>query len=70
MLVFEKAPYKVERKEIPSYFTPDNIAKINFYWAWKTLGWPYSGGWAEQPAQLIDIVMTLESEMGKRAKND
>lgn len=68
VLVLEKAPYKVERRLIPSYFTEENAAKIAFFWQYKNLGWPYSGGWAEQPGHIVDVVMTLEQELGRRAK--
>jgi len=32
-------------------------------WArWKRFGWPYDGGWAEQPARMFDVVEALEGE--------
>lgn len=56
----------VKRHEIPSYFTEFHTQCIQFYFRYKTFGWPYAGGWAEQPARLFDIVEICESEMGKR----
>lgn len=58
----------MRRDEIPSYFTGENVSRIEFYYRYKTFGWPYAGGWAEQPAHLVDIVELLEGEMGKRIK--
>jgi hypothetical protein len=58
----------VRRDEIPSYFTEENVKRIEFYYRYKAFGWPYAGGWAEQPAGLVDIVELLEGEMGKRVK--
>lgn len=32
-------------------------------WArWKRYGWPDGGGWADQPAQMFDVVDALETE--------
>jgi hypothetical protein len=59
----------VDRSRIPEYLSRDNLDKINFYWHYKAFGWPYLGGWAEQPAHLVDIIFCLESELGKRQKN-
>lgn len=58
----------VRRSEIPSYFTEENTRKIEFFYRYKAFGWPYAGGWAEQPAVLVDIVEVCEGEIGKRAK--
>lgn len=60
--------YEVDRSRIPSYFCQENTDPIQFYWRWKVLGWPYSGGWAEQPGGLVDIILLLEEENGKRLK--
>lgn len=60
--------YVVRRDEIPSYFNEENTRRIEFYYRYKAFGWPYAGGWAEQPAHLVDIVELLEGEMGKRVK--
>jgi hypothetical protein len=31
---------------------------------WKRFGWPYAGGWAEQPARVFDVIEALETEFG------
>ena len=33
---------------------------IDFFAQYKTMGWPYRGGWAEQPARLPQSVMLLD----------
>ena len=60
--------YVIRRDEIPFYFNEENTLRIEFYYRYKAFGWPYAGGWAEQPAGLVDIVELLEGEMGKRVK--
>lgn len=56
----------IERARIPEYFNKDNDAKLGFYSRYKMFGFPFSGGWAEQPAYLLDIVERLESESRKK----
>jgi hypothetical protein len=53
---------------IPEYLNIESKIEVQFFWQYKSLGWPYTGGWAEQPAQLVDVVFLLESENGKRIK--
>jgi hypothetical protein len=59
---------EVERARIPEYFRGENAEKMEFYSRYKMFGWPFSGGWAEQPAYLVDIVECLEIEASKRMK--
>jgi hypothetical protein len=58
--------HSIKRQDIPTYFTYENMQRIEFFWKYKTLGLPFSGGWAEQPAYLVDIIIALETEIGKR----
>lgn len=59
----------VEKDKIAGYFhDPELVAQLNFFYRYKVMGWPYSGGWAEQPAKFVDVVETLEVESGKRLK--
>lgn len=60
-----KAGYEVERHKIPEYFTPSVYSILSVYYKYKMFGWPWSGGWGEQPAYLVDIIETLEREAGK-----
>lgn len=64
-MVMPGCDYKVERRKIPEYLARDEIEMIRFFWQWKSLGWPFSGGWAEQPANLVDVVFLLEGEYTK-----
>ncbi|MEA4864179.1 MAG: hypothetical protein VB088_02135 [Sphaerochaeta sp.] len=38
----------------------DACDAIAFFLRWKMMGWPYLGGWAEQPARLFEIVELLD----------
>jgi hypothetical protein len=39
------------------------IRKAIHLWArWKNYGWPYAGGWAEQPARVFDVIEAVENE--------
>jgi hypothetical protein len=58
--------YGVERARIPEYFNTENDKKLGFYFKYKLFGWPFGGGWAEQPAYLLDIVERLETESRKK----
>ena len=42
--------------------TPEIWKAIEIWFRWKTYGWPFEGGWAEQPARLFDIVDSLERQ--------
>jgi len=52
----------VRGTDIPGYFTQDFWRALHLWARWKKLGWPYAGGWAEQPGQVVDIVDALEEE--------
>ena len=56
---------KVIRERIPEYLSNESRAKVRFYFQWKAFGWPFSGGWAEQPAYLVDVVSFLDGEYSK-----
>lgn len=56
----------VERWHIQDYFTPQIMRQIDLYWKIKQYGWPYSGGWADQPANIFGLVCILDNEMEKR----
>jgi hypothetical protein len=58
--------YAVERAKIPEYLSGDNGARLGFYSRYKAFGWPFSGGWAEQPAYLVDVIERLEIESQKK----
>lgn len=41
---------------------PGVVAAIQVWQRWKRYGWPYLGGWAEQPCRVFDAVNVCESE--------
>lgn len=52
----------IKRKDIPGLFPPEVRQVIGYYWTAKKYGLPYSGGWAEQPAIIMDIITALDNE--------
>jgi hypothetical protein len=46
--------------------TDEHYAQFDMWSKWKTMGLPFSGGWAEQPAVFTDIINALEREFNKR----
>ena len=66
--------YIVKRIEIPKILSDENLQETNFnqvYNIWKKhkegYGFPYSGGWAEQPAFVMDAIDMFNQEYNKRA---
>jgi hypothetical protein len=39
---------------------------IGFWLKYRKYGLPYHGGWAEQPAVVMDVIDTLETEAEKK----
>lgn len=58
--------YEICRKDIPSYMTPRAYASIDLWQKYKSYGFPFAGGWAEQPAIYMDVIDALERELKKR----
>lgn len=56
---------EIRRDKLPEYFTPDNMQYIEYYINYRTFGFPYIGGWAEQPCHVLDLIKTLEMENNK-----
>ena len=58
--------WKVGRHEVwgcpQKLVTTEALEKIGLWGRWKRYGWPYAGGWAEQPARVFDIVDAVEGE--------
>lgn len=52
----------VKLDDIGEILSDEGIAldAISFYRRYRTMGWPYRGGWAEQPARLEEIVELLD----------
>ena len=62
--------YEIERGDIQKYFTKEIDEQLEVYAYYCKFGFPYIGGWAEQPAVFIDICSTLIDEGNKRAKRN
>ena len=55
-------PHFIMRSAIPQYVTPTFWALFRVWHRYHIgLGLPYSGGWAEQPAHLVDVIELYES---------
>ena len=53
------AAVSIKQKDIPAIIDSE-LPALEFYFRYKIMGLPFSGGWAEQPALVIDIIETLE----------
>lgn len=53
--------FTVERREIPPLFTDSFWKAVQIWQRWRKLGMPFSGGWAEQPTHIVEIIDMLES---------
>ncbi len=51
----------VDRYEIPGIIA-SAAEDLRLYRYIKRYGWPYAGGWREQPAVFTDIVFALDDE--------
>lgn len=60
--------YVILRKEIPTYLTEAAFKQIDMWEQYKTMGLPFSVGYAEHPAVYMDIITTLNVESAKRKK--
>ena len=62
----------VERTHIKGYFNDFYHSGMQIYNRYKRFGLPYSGGWAEQPEYLLDIIECFEDTInawnGKKAQ--
>ena len=62
--------YAIRRCEIPGYFTDDVLSALDLWQTYRIFGLPYAGGWAEQPARLMDVIRTIETEARRREMAD
>ena len=56
----------VDRGTMHEIFTPWIKKMLWIFQQYKLFGWPFAGGWAEQPAWIVDIITTLEQEYRMR----
>ncbi len=64
-MILVKSGILVRRDLIPDYFTDEAMEQIGLWNKYHTIGLPFAGGWAEQPAIYIDIIEALESQYRK-----
>ena len=53
------------RGKVHEYLSRENLEAIDFYNRYRTFGFAYAGGWAEQPARHIDLLYILDAEHGR-----
>lgn len=50
------------RSEVDEYLDSHFWSALDLWWRWKVLGgYPFSGGWAEQPAYVVEVIETAEA---------
>jgi hypothetical protein len=57
-------------RDIPRYRTPEFAVAVEVWRLWRRFGWPYAGGWAEQPARVVDYVEVIEEAVAMKAQED
>jgi hypothetical protein len=58
--------YEICRRDIPKYLTPRLRSRVHIWENYRRFGLPFAGGWAEQPAVVMDVIELLEDELAKR----
>lgn len=46
----------VDRSKIPEYFDEYYFSALTIWNRYKRFGFPFDGGWAEQPAHIIEVI--------------
>ena len=50
------------RSEVREYLDEQFWSVLDLWWRWKVLGgFPFTGGWAEQPAHLMEAIELAEA---------
>jgi len=52
---------KAKRSKIPDYFNEYYYSAVAIFNRFKRFGLPFSGGWAEQPGYLIEIIEAFDA---------
>lgn len=50
----------VKRSEVGQYCDEQFWDVLGIWHRWKRFGFPWTGGWAEQPAYLVDLIDMVE----------
>lgn len=58
--------YDICRYDIPAILNDPVVYYLKLWKQYKRYGWPYAGGWAEQPAVYVDIIDAIEDEADRQ----
>lgn len=62
---------RVLRSEVGQWVDDWFWSVLDLWWRWKTFGaLPFSGGWAEQPAHMIEAIETAEAAYKETQRHD
>ena len=50
----------MDRADIKGYFTEEYLSALILHNRYKRFGLPFSGGWAEQPEYLMEVIEVFE----------
>ncbi len=50
----------VERREVPKFFNEEFWSAYRIYSRFRRFGFPYSGGWEEQPAHIVELIEAMD----------
>ncbi len=58
----------VNKAKIPEYFTEYYHSAVMIYNRYKRFGFPWSGGWAEQPEYIVQLIEIFEATKDEYAR--
>lgn len=59
---------KVVKADIPSYFNEYYYSAVMIYNRFKRFGFPWSGGWAEQPEYIVSLCEIFEATIDEHGR--
>ena len=59
--LLENGKVLLKRNTFPDYWTSDLGRSIQLYNNFKTFGLPFDGGWARNPAWMLDAIQAVET---------
>lgn len=60
--------YKIDRREIPSYFTEEFWNNLTVWDRCSQFGMPHDGGWAKQSSVLVQMLQLFDAAKSKIEK--
>jgi hypothetical protein len=70
-IVYQGRLIKVMRSEIDSYLDDWAWSVIDLWHRWKMfVMFPFAGGWADQPAHMVEAIETAEAAYKEAQKHD